>query len=478
MAAVTGKDRPRVVAIDDEHLILEAWTEILSPAHDITCFSSPIAGLEHLSSVETDVVLLDLRMPEMDGMTVLEKVKRIASPPEVIIITGEGTVALAVEAMRAGAYDFLCKPIANYDEAIYRIAAASERRALRETNARLTRRLAAFGPSTELIGESPAIMAVKRFIAKVADSNAPVFITGESGTGKELAARAIHNASDRSKRVYLATNCGAITDTLIDSELFGHEKGAFTGASSQRRGLFEAADGGTLFLDEIGEIPLETQVRLLRVLQEGEIRRVGATSSRRVDVRTLAATNLDIDAAMADGRFREDLYYRMSTFRVSMPPLRDRRTDIPLLAQHLLDKTTERMDRGPSRFSDEALDILMSQDWPGNVRQLSNVVEHGATLCGGDEVGPEHLPVEMSTRRSRSPGARQAQSQGACDPAPNYQETRERHIREFEVRYLTTLMSAVEGNISEASRRSGIDRSNLRRMLKKHDLRTAFSKGT
>jgi DNA-binding NtrC family response regulator len=286
----------------------------------------------------------------------------------------------------------------------------------------------------------------------------------------ELAARALHSQSPRRDAGFVAVNCAAMTETLIDSELFGHERGAFTGAVASHKGLFEAADGGVLFLDEIGDVPLQTQVRLLRALQEGEIRPVGAVKSRKVDVRVVAATNVDLERAMREGRFREDLYYRISTFRIEIPPLRERREDIPLIAQFLLDKVRMKSGRAAKSFSDAALTILVAHNWQGNVRELNNAIEHAATLCASDQIDVVHLPSFVSAGGGAA--ARRAVTApliGTVSSAP-YSTARNRLLDDFEQRYLSDLLAATGGNLSEAARRSGIDRSNLRRMLKRHSL--------
>jgi two-component system response regulator HydG len=321
-------------------------------------------------------------------------------------------------------------------------------------------------PSCDLVGESRSLGKVRSLISQIADSTAPVLICGESGTGKELAARAIHRQSPRADRPFVAVNCAAMAETLIDSELFGHERGAFTGATASHKGLFEAADGGVLFLDEIGDVPMQTQVRLLRVLQEGEVRLVGSTRSRIVDVRVVAATNVNLERAMREGRFREDLYYRISTFRIDIPPLRERREDVPLIAQHLLNAFSRRTGASIAGFADEAMSALVAYNWPGNVRELSNAIEHATTLCQDEIIELGLLPSFVSSGPRRPRAARDDAYGSASDVA--YATARSRLLEDFERRYLNDLLTSTQGNLSEASRRSGIDRSNLRRMLRRH----------
>ncbi|MEO1481613.1 MAG: sigma-54 dependent transcriptional regulator [Myxococcota bacterium] len=466
--------RAKVAVVDDEPVILESWSEMLDNRYQVELFSDPLAAQRHFDTEDVDVALLDIRMPGIDGLALLDHLQRVQPRAEAIVVTGHGTIQTAVQALQQGAYDFLCKPIDDLDSAVRRIEAAVERKRLKEVNANLRSRLDAFGPETELIGESRAIDQVKKLVEQIADSTAPVLISGESGTGKELVARALHRRSNRADAPFIAVNCAAMTETLIDSELFGHEKGAFTGAVGSHKGLFEAADSGVLFLDELGDVPLQTQVKLLRALQENEIRPVGSTRSRKVDVRVIAATNVDLERAMRGGTFREDLYYRISTFRVTLPPLRDRRDDIPLIAQHLLDKFTRRVGASAIRFGDSAMHALVAYEWPGNVRELNNAVEHAATLTNSETIELDQLPsfvnAGISSRAVRN--AALLSGVGSISSRP-FSEARQQLIEDFEVRYLKDLLGSTEGNLSEASRRSGIDRSNLRRMLKRHTIKAA-----
>ncbi len=471
MVANDSNGKGKIAIVDDEHVILEAWKEVLDERYQVSLFSDALAAQQYFESNDVDVVLLDVRMPGMDGLSLLQHLRQVQPASEAIMVTGHGSIQTAVQAIQLGAYDFFCKPVEDLDSAVRRIDSAVQRKRLRELNANLHSRLAAHTPGTTLIGDSRALSRVRQLIEQIADSTAPVLICGESGTGKELAARALHSQGGRATKPFVAVNCAAMSETLIDSELFGHERGAFTGAVTSHKGLFEAADGGVLFLDEMGDVPLQTQVRLLRALQEGEVRPVGSTKSRKVDVRVIAATNVDLEKAMREGRFREDLYYRVSTFRIELPPLRERREDVALIAQHLLDKIAKKNGLDVEGFTDSALAALVAHPWPGNVRELNNAIEHSATLCSDQRIDTHHLPSWMTT------GAgvirRVAVSKvGSVSSAP-YSAARTRLLDDFELRYLKDLLAATEGNLSEASRRSGIDRSNLRRMLKRHGIRAS-----
>ena len=454
------------MVVDDEPAIVEAWRRTLASKFDVKGFTDPITAAHAFATEDVDVVLLDMQMPGMDGIALLEKLRKEQPTAEAIMVTGHGTIQTAVQAIQMGAYDFLCKPVEDMAGAVRRIEGALERKRLRQTNNSLKTCLDGFLPDSELIGESRAMQKVRDLIAQVADSPAPVTLCGESGTGKELASRALHLRSARRDKPFVAINCAAIPDTLIDSELFGHERGAFTGAVAAHKGLFEAADGGTLFLDEIGDVPLQTQVRLLRTLQEGEVRAVGSTRSRKVDVRVIAATNINLERAMREGRFREDFYYRISTFRIDLPPLRDRADDIPVIARHLLTKFAGRSNRAVPEFSNEALGCLVRYDWPGNVRELNNALEHAATLCGSGRIETDDLPAFVTAQGIPRAKNTLSAAVGTTSTLP-YIAARDQTMEEFEKRYLTDLMTITGGNLSEASRRSGIDRSNLRRLLKK-----------
>jgi len=382
----------RVLVVDDEPAERESLARLVGQwGYDVETAAS---GEEALQMVETHrpaVVLTDLVLPEMDGLTLLQKVRETGRPPVVLLITGHGTVESAVEAMRRGAFDYLTKPVdptrlqVLLEKSIEQESLSREVSFLRHQ----LRQKGAFGP---LVGQSRGMQEVYRWIELAATSTAPVLIYGESGTGKELAARTIHELSNRRARPFVAINCAAIPETLIESELFGHERGAFTGATERRLGCFELADGGTLFLDEIAEMDNSTQAKLLRVLQESTFRRVGGKSEIQVDVRVIAATNRVPQDALAQGQLREDLFYRLNVFTIKLPPLRERREDIPLLARTFVEEFNRQDNRQVRGLTAEAEKALERYAWPGNVRELRNVIQRAVVLAGSGLIGPEHLP--------------------------------------------------------------------------------------
>ncbi len=386
-----------VLVVDDEKNYLWMLEELLrGEGFDVITCEKGSDALVVLREAKVEVLLTDLRMAEMDGLTVLEKAREISPATSTLLMTAYGTIERAVEAMRCGAYDFIVKPFENAD-LLRSIRRAIERSELVRENVRLSRSLAEHYDLEHVIGKSAAMKRVCDKIRRVTDSKSAILITGESGAGKELVARAIHFNGSRSGRPFLAVNCGALTASLAESELFGHEKGAFTGAHARHLGLFEQAQGGTLFLDEIGELPLHLQSKLLRVLDTHEIRRVGSEKPVQVDLRILSATNRDLKAEVQAGRFREDLFFRLSVVRIDVPPLRERVEDIPLLADaHLQALSREGGIRG-KRLSPRAHQLLAGYRWPGNVRELHNAVAHAALMAQGEEIEPEDLPIESGT---------------------------------------------------------------------------------
>ena len=387
----------RILVVDDEASARSALSEILTDeGYKVRTAADGFRAVAAAGEFAPDVVLTDLKMPGMDGLTLLARLKEADPEVAVVLMTAFGAVESAVEAMRAGASDYLTKPL-NSDELLVIIQRCLEGVELRRETKRMKKQLAERYSFANIVGQSPEMQTVFKSVEQVAPSRATVLITGESGTGKELIASAIHHNSDRKDRPFVKLHCAALAETLLESELFGHERGAFTGADRRRVGRFEQADGGTLFLDEIGEISPTTQVKLLRVLQEHEFERVGGNQTQKVDVRLVAATNRDLRKMVEQGKFREDLYYRLNVINLHLPPLRQRSDDIPALAMHFLQRFAKEDSKQVQRLDDATLRILRTYPWPGNVRELENVMERAVVLVDGPVVLPRHLPGELIT---------------------------------------------------------------------------------
>ncbi len=398
-----------VLIIDDNDTIREGLAHtIRRMGHDTLAAASGEAGLEQFkTSGQVDFVITDLKMSGLSGVDVLKRIVDIDADVPAMIITAYGTVETAVEAMKLGAFDFLTKPFApevvrlKVERALELAAARRAHRRLAAHNEYLQAEAEPVPRFADMIGTSQPMQAIFRTIEKVARTDSTAFIWGESGTGKELVARAVHELSRRSDGPFIKVNCGALTETLLESELFGHEKGAFTGALKTKLGRFELAEGGTLFLDEIGDVSPAMQVKLLRALQEHEFERVGGESTIKVDVRVLSATNKNLETEVAEGRFRQDLYYRLHIVPIHLPPLRDRRDDVPLLVQHFIDKLSERTNPDVKAISDDALGRLMAYDWPGNVRELENIIEQALVFSEGDSISVGALPPFLQGNTTR-----------------------------------------------------------------------------
>lgn len=469
------KDFPaRVLVVDDEPEMRRTLARLLSAqGMSVLTAMSGEEGLDIMAREPIDVALVDLQMPGVTGMDVLHGIKGRDIDVHVVIMTAHGDVDIAVQAMHAGAYHFLTKPFRSADEVALTIRKAVEHRRLRDRNLALERRLQRTEKFGDLIGSSQRMHEVYERSIGVAGTSSTVLITGESGTGKELTARAIHARSDRAGSRFVAVNCSAIPENLIESELFGHMRGAFTGATTTRHGLFENADGGTLFLDEIGDLPLLAQVKVLRALQEGEIRRVGSDETRNVDVRVIAATNVDLRDRISSGRFRQDLFYRLSVVEIVLPALRDRAEDIPLLAYHFLQKHADSSRTDVRRISPEALADLQSRPWPGNVRELENAIQHAIVFCRGPTILPSDLP-SINGGAEVVPAAPRPISSALADLP--YRHAKERALEEFEHGYFTSLLDRTGGNVSEAARQAGLDRSNFRRALRRAKVRSSSNR--
>ncbi|MCK6529298.1 sigma-54 dependent transcriptional regulator [Myxococcota bacterium] len=404
MSGRDGRDgKGRILVVDDEAANREALQRILArDGYDVESAASGDQALAALRASPFDLLLTDLKMPRMDGVELLRAARVVAPDVEAILMTAYGTVEVAVEAMKEGAYDFLTKPLKRH-ELLRAVEKALEKRSLLAENRELRARLrekdrGREGPLGRIIGHSDGLRRVLDVVRQVAPAQATVLITGESGTGKELIAEALHHLSPRAQGPMVKLACAALPETLLESELFGHEAGAFTGATGLRKGRFELADGGTLFLDEVAEMSAATQVKLLRVLQQGEIERVGGSRTLRVDVRIVAATHRDLQAEVKVGRFREDLYWRLHVIRIHLPPLRERIGDVPLLVDHFVRRFAERNGKAIQGVSPEAMDLLSNHAWPGNVRELENTIERAVVLCRGARIVEADLPDPLQAR--------------------------------------------------------------------------------
>jgi two-component system response regulator HydG len=465
---------PRVLIVDDEPALRRTLARLLQSRGVLVLTAEDGSdAMDLLSREPIDVAVVDLMMPRVGGLELLEHVREKHVGVEVIMMTAFGDVETAVKAVRAGAYHFLTKPFRSNDEVVLTVTKAAERRRLVDRAALLERRLEQMENFGELVGNSARMQEVYRLAVGVAPTSSTVLILGESGTGKELTARAIHQHSPRAKNAFVAVNCSAIPVDLVESELFGHVRGAFTGATATRAGLFEAADSGTLFLDEVGDLPPLAQVKLLRALQEGEVKRVGSNETRHVDVRVVAATNVDLRSRIAAGRFREDLYYRLNVVPISLPALRERRDDIPLLAYHFLKKYAARSGSNVRKISPEAMRLLHSYRWPGNVRELENAIEHAVVFCRDDTMVAGDLPFGRQQAVDSEPpdGSKDARLDARALDLP-YREAKERALADFEALYFRNLLERSGGNVSEAARQAGLDRSNFRRAVKRAGLKT------
>jgi len=447
--------RVRLLIVDDEADGRDALAELTQRwGYEVLTADDGTDALRRAIEWHPDVLLTDLVMPNMDGLWLLRAVRAELPDLPVLVITGQGTVQTAVQAIKEGAYDFIEKPL---DPARLRVVlerALEKKETLREVQL-LRRRLAAMAPGTDLLGQGPVMQRVAELVKKVAPANASVMITGESGTGKEVVARAIHGLSPRKDRAFVALNCSAIPPTLIESELFGYERGAFTGADQRRLGNFEMAHSGTLFLDEIGELPLEMQGKFLRVLEERKLRRLGGKAEVEVDVRVLCATNRDLKQEIRAGRFREDLYFRLHVFTIHLPPLRERSEDIPLLVQHFIEKFTGETGKHVHGATPEAMAVLQAYAWPGNIRELRNTVERGMILVDGDMIGEEHLPPDMRPQVARSTAATLQVPLGL-------------RLREVEKEYVLASLRRNEGNKARTAELLGISEKTLYNKLHRY----------
>lgn len=460
--------RARVLVVDDEQSMRE-FLEIFLRREGYGVVTAPDvdAALVHLENDEIDLVITDMQMPEKTGIDLIRGARDVSPETVAIVVTAFGTTDSAITAMKEGAYDYLTKPF-KLDELRLVIEKALEKKLLAGENRRLKAELAGQARDRNIIGTSRAMQEVFDLIAQVAETRTNVLVYGESGTGKELVARAIHEQSDRHGHPFVAINCGAIPENLLESELFGHVKGAFTGAVQNKPGLFEAAARGTLFLDEIGELSHSLQVKLLRALQERTIRRVGDTEDREIDVRIVSATNRRLEDEVAAGRFREDVYYRLNVIQLTLPPLRDRTEDIPLLAQHFIRRFADELGKEVEGMDAEAFDLLAHYPFPGNVRELENLIERAVALARGPVIGPELLPPTVTAESDASPSTPRVGDDGV---------DLERLVAEFESGLLREALERAGGVKKRAARLLGISFRSFRYRLEKLGIEDAKRDG-
>jgi DNA-binding NtrC family response regulator len=447
--------RARILIADDEAIARENLEHVLRrEGYETVSVDGGEPAIAELEKGEFDLVMTDLRMQNVDGLQVLERTKELYPATEVIMITGYATVATAVEAMQKGAYHYLPKPY-KIEEARVLVRQALEKRWLREEVTELRRQVQSQQGIALLIGNSPMVEALKKTIAQIAPTDCTVLILGETGTGKELVAKTVHQLSNRAEKRFLAINCGAFSEELLANELFGHEREAFTGARGIKRGLLEVASGGTVLLDEIGDMPASMQVKLLRVLQEKRLMRVGGTEEIPVDIRVLAATNKDLRYEVERGTFRQDLYYRLNVIALQVPTLAERRDDIPLLCRHFLRKFSQAQGKSIDTISSEVLSILLEYEFPGNIRELENIMERSVALAEGNSIETRHLPLDLQQLTVRFQCSR-----------PRSLLTLEEHERE----YIGWVLEQVKDNKTKAAEILGIDRVSLWRKLRRYQM--------
>lgn len=457
MSRTKPRTRLKLLFADDERSLQELMRlELPRMGHEVTVCPDGATALAALDRNVYDCILVDLDMPGASGIDVISRAKQLSPETEAVILTGKSSLETAVAALRQGAFDYLTKPckLADLEALLRRVA---EKRELTNKYRAVKQRLERLEGASNLIGSSPSMERVRRLIAKVAPTNSTVLILGETGTGKELVARALHDQSLRAEMPFVPINCGALPENLIESELFGHRKGAFTGAEEHRIGLFEVANGGTLFLDEIGELPRSMQAKLLRFLESGEVRRVGDNESFTCDVRVVCATNRRLDEMVAEGEFREDLWFRINTFEIPLPPLRERIEDIGPLARHLAARFGARGGSEDALFSPETLAVLEQHTWPGNVRELANVIEHALILCDQGPILPEHLPHRFAERQGAAAPALKA----VAAPVLKASTTSRASLRDLEVQAIHEAIERNGGNKPKAAEELGVSLKTL-----------------
>jgi DNA-binding NtrC family response regulator len=451
----------KILVVDDDAVARDLLADALKKeGYEVEAFPSGEEAIERGRRGPVDLVLTDMKMGTVDGLTVLREFKRFSPDTSIVLLTSFGSLEGAIEAIKQGAYDYLAKPFKKEEIKLVVQRSLDHCQLVRE-NARYRDELKGREDWSPLVGSSPAMLEVYKLVARVSEGRSTVLLQGESGTGKELIARAIHANSPRRQRPFIPVNCGALPDTLLESEMFGYEKGAFTGAVGTKAGLFEAANGGTLFLDEISELGPALQVKLLRVMQDQEVRRVGGTTSLKVDVRIIAATNRDLEQFVKEGKFRDDLYYRLNVVRITLPTLAERREDIPMLAHHFLQKYAGGSARAVRGFLPDTMALLQQYRWPGNVRELENAIERAVSLSHGPLLTPDDLPAAL--RQPESPG-------GDKTEVSDQREEVCLTLEEVEKRHLIRVLKETKGNKVKAAKILGIDRRTLYRMAERFGL--------
>ena len=451
----------KILVVDDDTVARDLLAEALKKeGYSVEAYASGEEAIARGREGRVDLVLTDIRMGAVDGLTVLREFKRMSQDTAIVVLTAFGSLEGAIEAIKQGAYDYLAKPFKKEEIKLVVQRSLDHCRLLRE-NTKFREELKSKDEWSPLVGSSPAMLEVYKLVARVSESRSTVLLQGERGTGKELIARAIHGNSPRREKPFVPVNCGALPDTLLESEMFGYEKGAFTGAVGTKTGLFESANGGTLFLDEVGELGQALQVKLLRVMQDHEVRRVGGTTSIKVDVRIIAATNRDLEQFVKEGKFRDDLFYRLNVVRITLPSLKERQEDIPMLAHHFLQKCAAGATTAVRGFHPDTLDCLNRYRWPGNVRELENAIERAVSLSHGPLLTPDDLPAAI--RQASNP----------TDQKPDIPETAESvylTLEEVEKRHLMRVLKETKGNKVKAAKILGIDRRTLYRMAERFGL--------
>ncbi len=450
----------QVLVVDDEEVMRDVLGRVLGQAgYDVSFAETGVEGVELVRKGNYAAAIVDVMLPELGGLEVLEEIKKIDPEMVVLMITAFASMEMAIDAIKKGAFYFVPKPFDN-QQLLHILASGLLQRRLQGENRELRTALRDQGRFMELVGKSPRMLQVFQLVSQVAPSRSTILVVGESGTGKELVAKAVHQNSPRRDRPFVVVNSGSLPHELLESNLFGHVKGAFTGAVYAKKGLFELADKGTLFFDEIGNIPMETQAKLLRVIQEREFMRLGGVETVKVDVRVVAATNIDLRRAVEEGRFREDLYYRLNVIAIQLPPLRQRKEDVPALVQHFVDKYARENGKVVEGVTPEALQVLMDYDWPGNVRELENVIERGVVLSTGPTIGRELVPEQVRS----NPGLFHIPPVSVPPEGINLREV----IAGFERRIIESTLDATGGVQKDAARLLGLKPTTLNEMIKRH----------